>query len=212
MSEAAALSTVEGPEALRAGVGEPAPLVARKEMPALDKHARQFIAMSPMLFISTVGADGRADVSPRGDPAGFVKVIDDRTILIPERPGNRRADTMMNILANPGQSVGLIFLLPGVEEVLRASGRARVIDDKDALDDMRVRDKAPEFGILIELDEVFFHCAKAIRRAKLWDPETAIPRSAFPSLAQITKDQRARDKPLEEIEESIRDSYENRLY
>ncbi len=212
MSDAAAFSTIDEPEVLRDGVGEPAPLIVNKEMPALDKHARQFIAMSPMLFISTVGADGRADVSPRGDPAGFVKVIDHRTVLIPERPGNRRADTMMNIIENSGQSVGLIFLLPGVEEVLRASGRARVIDDKDALDDMRVRDRAPAYGILIDLDEIFFHCAKAIKRAKLWDPQTVIARSAFPSLAQITKDQRARDKPLEEIEASIRDSYENRLY
>ena len=212
MSDAAAFSTIDEPEVLRRSVGEPAPLIVDKEMPALDKHARQFLAMSPMLFISTVGADGRADISPRGDPAGFVKVVDERTILIPERPGNRRADTMMNIVENPGQSVGLLFVLPGVEEVLRASGRARVIDDQDALDDMRVRDKAPDYGILVDIEEVFFHCAKAIKRAKLWDPQTAIARSAFPSLARITKDQRARDKPLEEIEASIRESYENRLY
>ena len=139
-------------------------------------------------------------------------MIDDGTILIPERPGNRRADTMMNIIENPGQSVGLIFLLPGVEEVLRASGRARVIDDRNALDDMRVRDKAPVHGLLINLDEVFFHCAKAIKRSKLWDPATAVPRSTFPSLAQITKDQRAPERPLEDIEADIQEAYEKHLY
>lgn len=212
MSDLAEFSTIDQPTALRDSLGDPVAMTVNKEMPSLDKHSRQFIAMSPMLFISTVGADGRADVSPRGDPAGFVKVIDDRTILLPERPGNRRADTMMNIIENSGQSIGLIFLLPGVEEVLRASGRARVIDDRHALDDMRVRDKAPAYGILIDLDEVFFHCAKAIKRSKLWDPETAIPRSAFPSLAQITKDQRMQDRPLEDIEAQIQESYEKRLY
>ena len=139
-------------------------------------------------------------------------MIDDGTILIPERPGNRRADTMMNIIENPDQSVGLIFLLPGVEEVLRASGRARVIDDRNELDDMRVRDKVPAHGLLIDLDEVFFHCAKAIKRSKLWDPATVVPRSTFPSLAQITKDQRASERPLEDIEADIQEAYEKHLY
>ena len=212
MTDVAEFSTIDDTGSLRQGLGVPVAMTANKEMPTLDKHARQFIEMSPMLFISTVGADGRADVSPRGDPAGFVKVIDDCTILIPERLGNRRADTMMNIIENPGQSVGLIFLLPGVEEVVRASGRARVIDDRNALDEMRVCDKVPAHGLLIELDEVFFHCAKAIKRSKLWDPATAVPRSSFPSYAQITKDQRAPERPLADIEADIQESYEKRLY
>ena len=131
MTDSAELSSIEAYEALREAVGEPTASIAEKEMPMLDKHARHFLSLSPILFISTVGTDGRADISPRGDPAGFVKVIDDNTILIPERPGNRRADTMSNIIENPGHSVALIFLLPGVEETLRASGRARVIDDPD---------------------------------------------------------------------------------
>ncbi len=203
---------IDRPELLRESLGRPIPAVAGKEMPALDRHARRFIGLSPILFISTVGADGRADVSPRGDPPGFVKIVDDRTLLIPERPGNRRADTMMNIIENPCRSVGLLFLVPGVEEVLRASGRARVIDDRAALADMRVRGKAPLYGILIGLDELFFHCAKALKRSRLWNPETRIPRGDFPSLAQITKDQRDTGESLEEIESRIRDSYENRLY
>ncbi len=212
MTDSADLSSIAAYDALRETVGDPIASIAEKEMPALDKHARHFISLSPILFISTAGADGRADVSPRGDPAGFVKVLDDRTILIPERPGNRRADTMTNIVENPGQSVALIFLLPGVEETLRASGRARIVDDASVLEDMAVRGKAPKLGILIEIDEVFFHCAKALKRARLWDPGTQIAAGEFPSLAQITRDQRERNTPLEEIEERIRKSYETTLY
>ena len=212
MTDSAELSSIEAYEALREAVGEPTASIAEKEMPKLDKHARHFLSLSPILFISTVGTDGRADISPRGDPAGFVKVIDDNTILIPERPGNRRADTMSNVIENPGHSVALIFLLPGVEETLRASGRARVIDDPTVLEDMAVRGKVPQLGILVEIDEVFFHCAKALKRAQLWDPDTRIDRKAFPTLAQITRDQRESDTPLEEIEERIRESYETRLY
>ena len=212
MTESAGLSSIEAYDDLREAVGEPIPSIAEKEMPMLDKHARHFLSLSPILFISTVGVDGRADISPRGDPAGFVKVIDDRTILIPERPGNRRVDTMSNIVENPGHSVALIFLLPGVEETLRASGRARIVDDPAALEDMAVRGKVPQLGILVEIDEVFFHCAKALKRARLWDPDTRIGRKEFPTLAQITRDQRESDTPLEEIEERIRESYEKRLY
>ena len=212
MSDSAGLSSIEAYDVLREAVGEPTASIAEKEMPMLDKHARHFLSLSPILFISTVGADGRADISPRGDPAGFVKVIDDRTILIPERPGNRRADTMSNIVENPGHSVALIFLLPGVEETLRASGCARIVDDPAALEDMAVRGKVPQLGILVEVDEVFFHCAKALKRARLWDPDARIERREFPTLAQITRDQREADTPLEEIEERIRESYETRLY
>ena len=212
MTESAELSSIEAYDDLREAVGEPIASIAEKEMPVLDRHARHFLSLSPILFISTVGVDGRADISPRGDPAGFVKVIDDRTILIPERPGNRRADTMSNIVENPGHSVALIFLLPGVEETLRASGRARIVDDPVALEDMAVRGKAPSLGILVEIDEVFFHCAKALKRARLWEAETRIERDAFPSLAQITKDQRESETPLEEIEARIEESYETRLY
>lgn len=212
MTDSTGLSSIEAYDALRDAVGEPTASIAEKEMPVLDRHARHFLSLSPILFISTVGVDGRADISPRGDPAGFVKVIDDRTILIPERPGNRRADTMSNIVENAGHSVALIFLLPGVEETLRASGRARIVDDPAVLADMAVRGKAPALGILVEIDEVFFHCAKALKRAQLWEPGTTIERRAFPTLAQITKDQRETDTPLEEIEERIRESYETRLY
>ena len=212
MSETAELNTIDDEGALRDVVGHPTPSIAAKEMTYIDKHAAHFISLSPILFISTVGKDGQADISPRGDPAGFVKIIDDKTLLIPERPGNRRADTLGNIVDVPGQSVALLFLLPGVAEILRASGRARVVEDPSVLADMAVKGKVPKLGIKIEIDEVFFHCAKAIMRSELWNPDTQIDRKDFPSLAQITKDQREHDRPLEDIEASIRDSYENTMY
>lgn len=172
---------------LRKILGVPVKFVIDKVFPHLDQHSRHFISLSPFLCIGTSDADGGQDVSPRGDPPGFVKVIDDRTILIPERPGNRRADTMTNLTENP--NVGLIFLLPGVEINLRMNGRARIVRDPELLSGMEVRGKGPELGILIDIQEVYFHCAKAIMRSKLWDPETRIERKDFPTHAQVTRDQ-----------------------
>lgn len=195
---------------LRDALGEPKKQVLDKVRPALDKHARHFISLSPFLCLGTADADGNQDVSPRGDPPGFVKVIDDNTIVIPERPGNRRADTMLNIIANP--RVGILFLLPGVEENLRINGRARVTRDPSLLSGMEVRGKAPALGILVEIEDVYFHCAKAIMRSKLWDPETPIERSEFPTLAQISRDQQDPGGDLKPHEKRIAESYETTLY
>jgi uncharacterized protein len=197
---------------LRDIIGDPLPGVATKELAALDGHCRHFITLSPILFISSVGADGRADVSPRGDGPGFVEIVDDRTLILPDRPGNRRADTMTNIIENPGQSVGLLFLVPGVAEVLRGSGRARVIDDAARLAAMAVRGKPPQLGIEIALDEVFFHCGKAVHRSRLWDPATRIERSAFPSYGRIIRDQREPGKTVAECEDFIANEYATKLY
>jgi uncharacterized protein len=199
-------------QALRSFVGDPIANAADKEMPQLDEICRRYLSLSTILFISTVGADGKADVSPRGDPPGFVKILDERTIAIPDRPGNRRVDTMSNILGNPNASVGLIFLVPGVDEVLRASGRASVSNDATLLAQMAVNGKPPKLAIVIALDEVFFHCGKALKRARLWDPAMRIERSTFPSLAEIVHVQRKPDVPLEKLEKSISDNYKNELY
>lgn len=167
--------------------------------------------MSTILFISTTGADGRADVSPRGDLPGFVKILSDQTIAIPDRPGNRRVDTMSNILAHPGASVGLVFLVPGVDEVLRASGRAIISADPKILATMAVNGKTPKLAIVISLDEVFFHCGKALKRAGLWDPDKRIDRTTFPSYAEINHRRRPHE-PIEKIEKFIADNYKNELY
>jgi hypothetical protein len=202
---------IDDAAALRSVVGPTNPGSVNKEMPGLDEVCRQFLTLSPILFVSTVGADGRADVSPRGDVPGFVKILDDRTIAIPDRPGNRRIDTMSNILANPDGSVGLIFLVPGVDEVMRASGRASISRDPVLLATMAVDRKQPKLAIVISLDEVFFHCGKALKRAGLWDPARQVDRAAFPSYAQVIHKRRPQE-PLERIEKFIADNYRDELY
>ena len=204
-------SCIADPAILRELVGPPNPGSVNKEMPSLDEVSRKFLSMSTILFMSSVGADGRADVSPRGDVPGFVKVLNDRTVAIPDRPGNRRVDTMSNILANPSGSVGLIFLVPGVDEVLRASGRAAVSTDPNLLAEMAVNGKTPKLAIVISFDEVFFHCGKALKRAGLWDPQKRIDRTTFPSYAEINHRRRPHE-PLEKIERFIADNYKNDLY
>ena len=210
MPDTAEIATIRDKDALRDVIGEPKPSIAVKEMPALDKHCRRFISLSPFLCIGTANADGKADVSPRGDPPGFVQVVDDRTLLIPDRKGNRRVDTMSNILENP--EVGLIFLLPGVEETLRVNGQATIVDDPAALADMAVNGQAPDLAIRVNIEHVFFHCAKALMRSKLWEPDTRIDRKDFPTYGQIVRDQREPDRTAEEIDSEIQRDYKERLY
>jgi hypothetical protein len=143
--------------------------------------------MSPFVVVSTADAAGKADLSPRGDPPGFVLVVDDRTVLIPDRPGNNRLDTMANIVANP--NVGCLFFIPGFEDTLRLNGKARITDDAALLARCTVNGKAPKVGILIQVDEVFMHCAKALKRSKLWEADYRQDRSQMPSIARIIMDQ-----------------------
>jgi len=196
--------------ALRAVIGKAHPITLDKELDHLDSHARHFIELSPFLCIGTTNSEGRADVSPRGDPPGFVSVLDDRTLLIPERPGNRRADTMLNVMAEP--VVGLIFFLPGVEETLRISGRATVIDDHAAMADLAVHGKTPKVGIRVVIDQVFFHCAKALKRSRLWDHTTQIERTAFPTHGQIIRDQQRTAESAAEIDVLVKEDEEKNLY
>lgn len=191
-------------------IGAPKPDVATKEMPALDTHCRHFLSLCPFLCISTADAEGNQDVSPRGDPPGFVRVLDDKTILIPDRKGNRRVDTMRNILENP--NVGLILMLPGVEEVVRINGKATLTEDPTLLADSAVNGRIPAMGIIVEIDDVFFHCAKAVIRSRLWDPETPIQRAEFPTYGEIVRDQRAPDGDPADINASLQNDYRTRLY
>jgi PPOX class probable FMN-dependent enzyme len=161
--------------------------VVRKQLDTLDAHCRAFIAKAPFLLLSTAGASGRCDVSPRGDGPGFVLVLDDKTLVIPDRPGNRRLDSFQNILENP--HAGLIFMVPNVDETLRVNGRAWLTEDLDLLAQMTMSGKAPSLGIVVEVEEIFFHCARAFKRARLWEPATWIDRSELPTLGQILHDQ-----------------------
>ena len=210
MPDDARSHTVSDEAVLRGIVGEPTPQIANKEMHALDDYFRQYLSLCPFLCISTADADGRQDVSPRGDPPGFVKVLDDRTILIPDRKGNRRVDSMRNILENP--QVGLILFVPGVEEVVRINGAARLTEDPALLARCEVNNSVPVLGIVVEIEDVFFHCAKAIIRSKLWDPETPIARSEFPSFGQIVRDQRDSNATVEETDARLRKEYRETLY
>jgi len=162
-------------------------IAVAKVLDRLDRHARAFIARSPFLCIGTQTPDGAADVSPRGDPPGFVRVLDDRTLAIPDRPGNNRLDTLANIIANP--VVGLLFMIPGYDETLRVNGRATVTRDPDLLATLAVHDRVPTVAIVVAVDEVFLHCAKAFRRSRLWDPDARQDRAAMPSLVQMILDQ-----------------------
>lgn len=168
---------------LRALLGEADASVKAKVAPRLNALTRQFVERSPFVLLSTVGEDGRCDVSPRGDPAGFVRVLDDETLLLPERPGNRLADSLRNILSRA--QVGLLFIVPGVGETLRVNGRALVTDDPALLAPCVVEGKTPKLGILIDVEEAFTHCPKAFLRADLWNPARFSTRDTLPSNGAI---------------------------
>ena len=175
---------VNSVDELRAIVGQPDQYVANKVKDRLSPIQRDWLAHSPLGFVATTDADGRVDVSPKGDPPGFVHVIDDATIAIPERPGNKRVDGYRNVLERP--HVGTLFLIPGRGDTLRINGTARILADADYFDAMTVKGKRPILALEIDVEEVFFHCAKAFLRSDAWDPSTWNP-TAVPSVAQIAK-------------------------
>ncbi len=201
---------------LRKFIGKPMDLAAAKAIDHLDKHCKAYIERSPFICIGTASADGRADVSPRGDSPGFVQVLDMHTLFIPDRPGNNRLDTMTNIIENP--NVGIFFLVPGFEVTLRVNGQATIIRDEALLDQARVKGKTPKIGIRVVVDEAYLHCAKAIKRSKLWDEASKRNRKEMPSLARMVLEQIAPpdDPPTEEAvkatDEFVEDNYKNELY
>ena len=190
-------------------VGIPIPHVAEKQRPRLDPMDVQWISHSPFLMISTSAADGSCDVSPKGDPRGFVHVLDDRTLAIPERPGNRRVDGYRNVLSNP--HVGLIFLVPGRNDTLRVNGTARLVRDAPYFDAMVVKGHRPLLALEVEVDEVFYHCAKAFLRSDLWKPETWEP-DALPPRAAIAATLERPDMTRAELDRYYGPEYATRLY
>ncbi len=170
---------------LRELIGSPQELVVSKVVDRLNDLTRQFIERSPFMCLATSAPGGSCDVSPRGDPAGFVRILDERTLLIPDRPGNRLADSLRNILANP--HVGLLFLVPGVGDTFRVNGRATLVTDTELLADCEVEGKVPKLGILVEIDEAYTQCSKALVRSDLWNPERQIDRSELPSSGEIMR-------------------------
>ncbi|HMR31634.1 MAG TPA: pyridoxamine 5'-phosphate oxidase family protein [Geminicoccaceae bacterium] len=195
--------------ALRERWGQPRELAEKKVLRRLDAHCRRFIALSPFLALGTSDAEGRHDVSPRGDRPGFVRVLDDTTLLIPDRPGNRRFDSLDNIARQP--RLALLFLLPGVDETLRINGRGRTVDEPELLAPSAVDGKPPLSALLVEIEECFLHCGKALIRSRLWDPDTRIERRSFPSLARMIADQVA-GVDERTADEAIEHAYREKLY
>jgi PPOX class probable FMN-dependent enzyme len=208
------MSRIEEKSVLRAKMGGVSDLAARKTLARLDKYARTFIERSPFLCIGTSDENGNADVSPRGDPPGFVRILDDHTLIIPDRPGNNRVDTMQNIIANP--QVGILFLIPGIDDTLRVNGKAWIIDDPAELAPAAINGRPPKIGIKVKVEEVFFHCAKAFRRSKLWDQSSHVDRGFLPGLAHIVMEQaRACEVDTtesDEVEAEIQEEYKTGLY
>jgi uncharacterized protein len=194
---------------LRELVGQPAAAAATKVRPSLDELHRDWLAASPMCLIGTTDAAGNCDVSPKGDPPGFTLVLAEHTVVIPDRPGNRRVDGWSNVLANP--HVGLIYLIPGRGDTLRINGRARLVREAPFFDDMIVRGNRPRLALVVEVDEVFFHCSKAFLRSKLWDPSSWEP-GAVASRAEIAQRLERPTESLAALTEYYGPSYEAGLY
>lgn len=204
------MSIIEDISEIREIYGHPMERTVKKQLPRLEKHSRAFIAMSPFLVMATCDADGRCDASPKGDAPGFVTVLDDETLLIPDRLGNNRVDSIGNILQHP--RVGLIFLVPGLRETLRVNGRAQITTDPELLAATAFNEKMPRSGILVTADEVYFHCGKAMIRSDLWNPEKHVARDAFPSLGIVIAEQIGQLVEPNEAARATEESYRTRLY
>ena len=190
--------TIGDERELREVIGHPQPTVVAKIADHVNELTRQFIERSPFVCVATARPDGGLDVSPRGDPAGFVEVLDEHTLLIPDRPGNRIADTLTNLLADP--RIALLFLIPGVGDTFRVNGRAVIIDDPDLLAGSAVDGKVPRLGILIEVEQAYTQCSKAVIRSDLWNPERHIDRSELPRQGEILRSLTTPDFDADEYE------------
>ncbi|CAH2715295.1 hypothetical protein BACCIP111895_02479 [Neobacillus rhizosphaerae] len=202
---------VETEEELRSIMGFPSELVKNKVITYLDHYCSDFISKSPFLVISTSDSSGFCDVSPRGDSPGFVLVLDEKRLMIPERTGNKRMDSMRNILSNP--RVGLVFFIPGLGETLRINGKATLVKDDELLEQMAVNGRKPLLGIGVEVEECFIHCAKAFKRSGLWEPSSWINQDTLPSAAKILFEHaKLPNTSAETIAERLQESYTQRLY
>jgi PPOX class probable FMN-dependent enzyme len=200
---------VHDEDELRALLGVPTPAAAAKERSKLDEYDRQWLACSPFCLVATSSADGTCDVSPKGDPPGFTLVLDDTTIAIPERPGNKRGDGFRNVLSNP--HIGVIYLVPGRTDTLRINGRARLVRDAPFFDEMTIKGHRPVLAVVVQIEQIFYHCAKAFLRSQLWQPDSWRPDS-LPTRAQISHRLERQSEPLTALEEYYGPTYAERLY
>ncbi|MEE2944954.1 MAG: pyridoxamine 5'-phosphate oxidase family protein [Pseudomonadota bacterium] len=201
---------IESLEELRDSFQAKHDVAIRKELRFIDAHSRQFIEKSPFVFIGSQNSAGNGDVSPKGDLPGFVQVLDDVRLAIPDRPGNNRLDTWENVIENP--NVGLIFLIPGMNETLRINGEARLTVDADMCRSMHVNNRPASAVLIVKVREVYMHCAKAFMRSKLWSPETWAPRSDMPTLGQILKDQAKLSETAAEFDDVLDEAYRTTMW
>jgi PPOX class probable FMN-dependent enzyme len=194
---------------LRAGYGAPSERAVKKLLPALDHHMREFIALSPLLVLGTSSEAG-ADVSPRGDRPGFVHVLDDRTLLVPDWPGNNRLDSLANVVANP--QVALLLFVPGVDETLRVNGIAEVTTEPALVARWDVNGRQPKSVLRVHVREAFLHCGKALIRSKFWKDDFKVSRDRLAPYGQMLKDQAKVAQTAEEIQAMVEDGYANKLY
>jgi PPOX class probable FMN-dependent enzyme len=195
---------------LRTVVGEPTQRALDKVVRVIDRHSRSFIAHAPFVFVASAGASGMVDVSPKGDPAGFVKVLDERTLAIPDRLGNGRLDTLRNILRNP--NVGLIFIIPGVGYTLRISGRAIIVRDRELRESLTVNRKLPDHVLIVAVDHVLSHCPKCMIRSGLWQPESWPDLTDLPTFAETLIAHAKLAETVDEVQAIIDQANRERLY
>ncbi|MFZ0548466.1 MAG: pyridoxamine 5'-phosphate oxidase family protein [Candidatus Promineifilaceae bacterium] len=195
---------------LREIIGYPSDMNANKVIPILDDHCKAFIARSPYLLLASSDGDGNLDISPKGDPPGFVQILDNQTIAIPDRIGNGRIDTLTNIVEN--DQVALFFLIPGKRETLRVSGSAIIVRDNWLREQMAVKGKLPNLAIVVKVQRAFMHCAKSMIRSKIWQPDLWQDSSDMSSLSRILIDHANLSCSVDELQEFIDESYEKRLY
>ncbi|MEX0280166.1 MAG: MSMEG_1061 family FMN-dependent PPOX-type flavoprotein [Arenibacterium sp.] len=195
---------------LKSRLGKMHPSQVDKIIDHVDDHCRAWIERTTFVSIASSDASGNMDVSPKGDPAGFIKVLDQKTLAIPDRIGNHRADTFFNVLENP--NIGMMLVVPRRKEVVRINGTAEIVMDDELLDMTRVNGHRPEFVMLVRVREAFFHCGKAMIRSRMWQPEHWGEISGLPSYAQALKDHGEMDMPLEDIEKRMAYNESDRLY
>ncbi len=193
---------------LRETLGEPTELVRKKIADRLNPLTRQFVERSPFVVVATGRPDGGLDVSPRGDPAGFVRIVDERTLLLPDRPGNKLADSLTNLLAD--DRIALLFLIPGVNDTFRVNGRARIVDDPELLAASAVEGKEPQLGIVVEIEEAYTQCPKALLRSELWNSERHVDRSELPSSGAILRAVADPELDVKDYEEARAERYRRR--
>lgn len=202
--------TIDDRKSLESHFGEPYPTAVAAMRDSLDKYQRRFIELSPFACLATADASGRPTISPKGDKPGFIQIIDDNTLVLPDRIGNNKVESFHNLVENP--KMALIFMIPGLRETLRVSGEARIVTDPQQLAFAAVGKNPVKTGLVIHITQSYFHCGKAMIRSKLWDESSKLEKGAFPSFGEVLKEEVEMEQSVEEVEEMLEEVYEKELY